>query len=252
GLETARLVPFPTAFDVAELDSLPTPVRRYLGMVLADGQPMITAAAIAQRGSFNMSDSGEQWRPFRSEQRVIMRRPGFDWDARITMLPGLTVRVHDAYVAGEGVLFASLLGLVPVVDLQGMPALAEAELMRFLAEAPWYPTLLLPSQGVQWDAVDGDAALVTLSDGEVSASLLFRFGSDGLAASVHAEARARTVGGLQVPTPWEGHWTAYERRNGMLVPTEGEVAWVFTNGARPYWRGRIIALKHEFADAQTP
>ena len=56
----------------------------------------------------------DQWRPFNSTQRVITQRPGFDWEARIAMLPGLPVRVHDAYIAGEGMLHASLFGLVSV------------------------------------------------------------------------------------------------------------------------------------------
>jgi hypothetical protein len=68
--------------------------------------------------------------------------------------PGLPVRVHDAYVAGEGVLNARVLGLVSVVDMRGTGEVAEGELMRFFAEAAWYPTALLPSQGVRWQAVD--------------------------------------------------------------------------------------------------
>jgi hypothetical protein len=249
GLEASRLAPLPALFDAAELDGLPAPVRRYLCSVLSDRQPMIAAVDMAHRGRFNMSDSGQQWKPFQSTQRVVTCRPGFDWDARIAMLPGLSVRVHDAYVAGEGVLHASLLGLAPLVDLHGTPELAEAELMRFLAEAPWYPTALLPSQGVHWQAVDERSALATLTDAAVSASLLFRFGDDGLVESVRAEGRARTVGGLPVPTPWQGRWTAYQWRHGMLVPTEGEVAWIFEDGARPYWRGCIAGLDYAFAAA---
>src|SRR3712207_6139748 len=74
-----------------------------------------------------------------------------DRDYRAVM-PGLPVRVHDAYVAGEGILHASLLGLFPVVDMRGTSDVAEGELMRFFAEAAWYPTALLPSQGVRWEA----------------------------------------------------------------------------------------------------
>jgi hypothetical protein len=68
------------------------------------------------------------------------------------LLPGLPVRVHDAYVAGEGRLHATLLALITLADLRGTREMAEGELMRFLAEAPWYPTALLPSQGVRWEA----------------------------------------------------------------------------------------------------
>ena len=43
-----------------------------------------------------MSESGEQWSPFRATQRVVTQRPGFDWEARITTMHVLPVRVHDA------------------------------------------------------------------------------------------------------------------------------------------------------------
>lgn len=110
---------------------------------------MVTAVRVRHHGTFNMGETTPQWKAFTSDQLVIPRRPGFDWDARIAILPGLTVRVHDAYVAGEGLLHASLLGLLPVADLKGTPDVNVGELMRFLAEAAWYPTALLPSQGIR-------------------------------------------------------------------------------------------------------
>lgn len=61
------------------------------------------------------------------------------------MLPGLPVRVHDAYITGEGMLHASLFGLVSVADQRGTPEMAQGELLRFFAEDTWYPTALLPS-----------------------------------------------------------------------------------------------------------
>jgi hypothetical protein len=56
------------------------------------------------------------------------------------------VRVHYAYVTGEGILHVPLLGLFSLVDMRGGSDLAEGELMRFFAEAAWYPTALLPTQ----------------------------------------------------------------------------------------------------------
>jgi hypothetical protein len=61
--------------------------------------------------------------------------PGFDWDGRIQMLPAVPVHVHDAYVAGEGVLHASLLGAITLANLRGGGEIAQGELMRFLAES---------------------------------------------------------------------------------------------------------------------
>jgi Family of unknown function (DUF6920) len=233
--------------NLRAIDSLPAPVQRYLRTVLQDGTPMIAAVDIEHAGQFNLGEDSERWRPFTSRQRVMTRRPGFVWDGRIAMLPGLPVHVHDAYVAGEGILHASLLGLISLFSIRGTPEVAEGELMRFLAEAACYPTILLPGQGVHWEAVDARSARATLSDGAITVALLFSFDDNGLVATVTATARGRTVGGQVVPTPWEGRWSDYQWRDGMRVPTTGEVAWLLPQGRKPYWRGRITRIVYEFA-----
>jgi hypothetical protein len=139
-LEAARLVSRPTTYSPSELIGLPAPVQRYFRAVLTEGQPMIAAVRVEHTGSFNMSESVEQWKPFSSTQRVVTQRPGFDW-----------------------------------------------------------------------------------------------------------EARGALIGGVIVPTPWECRVSTYELRDGMRVPIEGEVAWVFPEGQKSYWRGRITSIVYAFA-----
>lgn len=233
--------------DFRELDGLPSPVQRYFRTVLRAGQPMVAGARIAHSGTFNLAANGERWKPFQSDQMVTTRRPGFDWNARIALIPGVPALAHDAYVAGEGILRVSLLGLVPLVELHDAGALADGELMRFFAEAAWYPTALLPSQGVRWEAVDPDTARGTLSDGARQVSLMFRFSADGLIDSIEASSRDRLIDGKSVPTPWRGRFWNYVARDGMLVPSDGEVAWLLPAGPLPYWRGRITRIGYQFA-----
>lgn len=247
-LEAARLPIQPLKFDAREIADLPEPVQRYFRAVLKDGQPLIAAARISHQGTFNMSETGEKWSPFTSTQLVITQRPGFDWDGRIAMIPGINAFVHDAYVSGEGILHAALLGLVTVADIRGTPEAAQGELMRFFAEAAWYPTRLLPSQGVRWESIDNSTARATLKDGDTVVSLDFRFDEAGLIATVSAEARARTVKGSLVLAPWMGRFWDYEVRDGMRIPLSGEVAWQLPDGSLfPYWRGRIMNIVYDFA-----
>jgi hypothetical protein len=247
-LESARMRIQPRTFDVGELAGLPAPVQRYFRLAIRAGQPIVAAVSMEHTGTFGLGETAERWKPFTSTQRVVTSRPGFDWDARISILPGLPVRVHDAYVVGEGLLHAAILGLITVADLSDTPEVAEGELMRFLAEAAWYPTALLPSQGVHWEAVDDTSARATLRDGNVSVTLLFRFDDAGWIESFRAEARGRTVKDAVVPTPWEGRLWGYELKDGMRVPLQGEVTWYLPEGPRPYWRGRITSIRYEFAD----
>ncbi len=246
-IEAARLPILPRIFDRRELESAPAPVQRYFRAVLEDGQPVVAAVSVELTGTLNMSEAAAHWKPFTSTQRVVTRRPGFDWDGRVTMIPGLSVRVHDAYVAGEGMLHAAVLGLVSMANVRGTGDVAQGELMRFFAEAVWYPTALLPSQGVLWDVVDDHAARATLKDGELALTMLFRFNEDGLIDTVTAEGRGRTVGDTIVPTPWQVRFWNYAIRDGMRVPLDGEAAWVMPYGVKPYFRGRITQLSYGFA-----
>jgi hypothetical protein len=246
-LEATRTLSTAVRYQKTQLDGLPMPVQRYFQNVLTEGQTIVTAVSISHQGSFNMSQDGEQWKPFTSQQRVITQRPGFVWNARIMMLPGVPVRVHDAYLAGEGLLHPAILGLLTLVKLHGSGDIAQGELMRFVAETPWYPTALLPSPSVRWEAVNDRSAHVTMTDGILSIKLLLRFNDQGLIESGFAQARGRTVGKAIEMIPWEGRWSNYVNNSGMRVPMTGEVAWLTPQGRKPYWRGNVQSLTYEFS-----
>lgn len=90
------------------------------------------------------------------------------------LFPGFPVRVHDAYVAGTGILTPSILGLFSMGDVSGTGEPARGELMRWFAECAWYPTALLPSQGIEWVAVDATSAQATMTDKADNAVPLWR------------------------------------------------------------------------------
>ena len=237
-------------FHVYELEGLPAPVQRYFRAVLKDGQPIIAAATIEMAGTINLSASAAQWKPFTSQQRVVTSvpgaRPGFLWNAEVDMLPGLPARVEDSYIAGQGQLTAKLLGLFTVAHAHGGGEMARGEFMRYFAEAAWYPTALLPSQGVRWQAVDDASAKATLVDGAIALTLLFRFNEAGLIASVRAESRGAGVGKDMVMLPWDCALSDYQPRDGMLIPMTGEAAWMRPDGRKAYFVGHVKKLSYAF------
>jgi hypothetical protein len=241
-------LPSPARFDALELEGLPAPVQRYFRAVLTDGQPIIATATLAMTGTMNLSATTEQWKPFTSQQRVVTCRPGFLWDAKVVMFPGIAAHVKDSYIAGQGALTAKLLGLFTVADSQGVGEIARGEFMRYFAEGPWYPTALLPSQGVRWQAVDDAAAKATLVDGPIALTLLFRFDEAGLITSVHAESRGAGAGkdGAMVMLPWDCALSDYQLQDGMLIPMAGEAAWVRPEGRKAYFVGHVKTLRYGF------
>ncbi|WP_373544825.1 DUF6544 family protein [Chamaesiphon sp.] len=243
-LTGGRQATTPKNYDSKELEGLPDPVQRYFQAVLKDGQPIVAAVDLSQQGLFNMSETKAKWSPFTATQFVTTQRPGFDWDARIQMAPGVNAFVHDAYMLGEGSLHASLLGLFTVADVRDTPQAAQGELLRFFAEMPWYPTALLPSQGVCWEAIDNTSARATVTDAQTTVSLVFRFNADGTIETMRAEARYRDK---LTAMPWSGRFWNYSTCNGMLIPLEGEVGWEYPDGIRLYYKGKVTEINYEFA-----
>jgi hypothetical protein len=224
---------------------LPAPVARYFAFALTPGQPLIRTARVTHVGEFR-SALGAAWAPFRSVEHFSASPPGFVWDATIRMAPIVGVRVRDSYRGGEGAMRASVAGLIPVVDEAGTPEMASASLMRYLAEAVWLPTALLPGPHLRWEPISDSAARATLTDAGVTVSVDFHFGPRGEIVRATAD-RYRDVDGVGVLTPWAGSFGDYAVLDGMQVPMHGEVAWELPEGTLTYWRGHIERVDYVFA-----
>ena len=239
---TARRRPAPElSFD--DLESLPDPVKRYFAFALRPGQRFVESARSVQLGEFAIKPG--QWRPFSATQHVTVRPPGFVWDATIRMAPGVPMRVRDSYIGGVGRMHGRFAGLIPVVDQSGTAEMASGSLHRYLAEAPWIPTALLPATGVTWTPINDSRSRATISDFGTTVSVDFEFNDRGEITGMSAE-RFRDVGGSPVLTPWVGQFHSYRDVGGMMVPEEGEVAWVPSTGAEPYWRGRVTEVAYSY------
>jgi hypothetical protein len=233
----------PARFSPEQLAGLPAPVVRYFEYALISGQRMVRRARFRQTGEFSMRPN--VWNPFTAVEHFSVHPAGFLWDARIRMAPLISMRVHDGYVDGQGVMQAKLAGLVSVADQRGTPAMASGELLRYLAEVVWLPTALLPSEGVVWSAIDDTTARATLTDRGTTVTLDIHFGGQGEIEQASAS-RYRDVKGVAVLTPCVCHYRAYQRTQGMMIPTMGDVEWVLMEDRLPYWRGWTVGVEYDF------
>lgn len=222
-----------------DLADLPDPVQRYLDAVLTEGQARARTARVEQRGEIRL---GESWKPFTATQHFAVDPPGFVWDATVEFAPFLPVRVVDVYADGEGSLRAKLLSALTVSAAAPSPEVNESELVRYLGETAWNPTALLPTAGVEWEAIDDESARATIEDGRTTASLVFHF-EDEEVRRVHTEARYRQED--DDVAPWTGYFDAYEEFDGVRVPTEAEVEWNLSDGDQPYWRGEVETVTYD-------
>ena len=229
-------------YSAASLDTLPAPAARYFRRVLRDGQPLVRSAVVTTDAEFFINDA---WRPLQATQVFVTSPAGFVWDARISLAPFMPAYVRDSYAAGTGTMTASLLGVYSLVDQSAIPELNAGALQRFLGEAIWLPTALLPSASVVWTARDDLSATVTLTDRGTSVSLLYRIDPDGLMTSISGD-RYKESNGTYTLQPWQIHCAEHAERDGMTIPLWCEVAWLDGSRAEPYWRGRITSVSYRY------
>ena len=117
-------------------------------------------------------------------------------------------------------------------------------LHRYLAEAVWYPTALLPSAALSWEPIGSNKARATLTDHNSSVALEFGFNSDDEVASIYTPGRWGLFGKEYRQTAWEGHFSEYAERDGVLVPGAGEVGWYVKQEWQAVWKGRLLEAQY--------
>ena len=232
-------------YSERQIDGLPPPVQRYFRAALVNGQPVVAHARVVSRGTFNMGKPpADAWKPFTATQDFYPAAPGFVWNARVRMAPGVDAYVRDAFVNGEGSMVASALGMVTIVNAHATRELVAGALMRYLAEAPWLPTALLPSQGVRWTSLSPTVATATLTVGDVTVALNFHFDADGRITTCEG---LRDNDDLHAKFPWGGVYRHWIKKAGMTIPSEADVSWQLPTGTFSYWRG-TVEPDYDFAD----
>lgn len=213
------------------LSGLPEPVKRYFSYVLTEGQSFVSYARLKHGGLFRQK---EKWMTIKGEEYFTAEKPGFFWKASVPLMSA-----KDLYIEGEGNLVIKLLSLFKVVDEKG-PEVNQGELLRWLGEAPLFPTVLLPSENLHWEAIDDNSAKVILSNNELTVEGVFCFNEKGEVASFKAKRfMDKTL------EDWTGYYNDFREVNGMKIPFYLEVVWTLETGDYSYAKFSINEIEFD-------
>jgi len=215
----------PKQFSFENLAGLPKPVRKYFMHVLMDGQKYIRLARVSQVGEFRASPTQKRWVPFTAEQIFTTDRPGFEWQAKMKILPFMTLNIKDEYSQGRGSMLGKLFSKLIVINESGQEELAQGALMRYLAEVVWFPTALLPSDTLSWHEIDSESAQVVLKDGKHKVSGKFFFNENGEINRFVTYERFRKIKKGYEKEKFSARSYNYQEFDGIRIPTAGEAEW---------------------------
>jgi len=229
-------------FSFNDLERLPEPVQRYFKYTLRDGQEHIKFVRLKQVGEFRMKEN-QSWMPIKAEQYFTTEDPAFIWRVKFTMSPFIWIEGRDMYYQGRGNMLIKLLSTITVADATGSE-MDISSLIRFLAEAPWFPTALLPSDYLEWIEIDSNSAQAVIKDNGCTASGIFTFNEKGEIIKFVTNDRYMEVDGKYFKEQWGGYYRNYQEIEGMKIPTEGEVEWNLASGDFQYIKLKITYIQY--------
>ncbi len=213
------------------IEELPEPVQRYFRYSLTENQSFISYVRLLHRGEFRPKDS---WVNIKGEEYFTTQKPGFIWIGKTALF-----LAKDSYIGGIGNLKVKLLSLIKIVDGKG-EEFNQGELLRWLGEAPLFPTALLPSDNLRWEPIDSNSAKAILTDHNITVESVFFFNEEGQITQFKSKRYYETT--LE---NWTGYYRDYREIKGMRIPFDVEVEWNLESGDYKYVKFKIESIEYD-------
>lgn len=217
---------------------VPAPVRRYFDNVLPPETKPPRTLSLTHTGQFRQKPEVD-WSDIVGSEFFSIPEPGFVWLGKTRLFTAV-----DAYVAGDGMLRVWLFGRVPIVRAHG-EKINQGELLRWVAEAPWYPWALLPSNTISWEAIDDHSARVTAMVDMLRVTGVFTFSADGYPERFTAE-RYKEDSLEQ----WSGTYADYRQAEGVSIPHHVQVTWNLSEGDFTYAKFDVTGAEYDWKPVQ--
>lgn len=231
-------------YNESMLADLPEIVQKYFRLVLHNGQKYIRYARVHQKSQYKMKQQGA-WIDVTAGSYYTTEHPALIWDAVLHDRRYRWRRAHLIYLRGTGEGMTKLYGGLTLSEYSG----SEADitlLFRFLSEALWFPTALLPGRHVEWRSLGADSAEAIITDDDLQARAIFYFNPAGEVVKITTNDKFRDFRGGFHKEEFVMHCRNYKAINNILVPTELEFVWELDNGDFPYAKINVMDIEYRF------
>lgn len=205
----------PPSDRAAALAKLPEPIRRYLEAALGPNVEPASVVKLKLEGRIKPSEDSS-WSDYEATQTVTLNPPQLAWSARIDYLPLLPVHTVTKLAGGRGRTESKLAGLMSMLVLAN-DDVGRYLLLRWLAEAVWYPEVLLACPGLTWQEMEAPVAgtrqiRATLKRDGRQVEGEFTFIGRSRAPSFFT---SRNTGAYR----WYCNYSGWRRESGRQIPT---------------------------------
>ena len=223
-----------------DVERLPKNVQKWLEYSGVIGKERITAVRLKQKAEMRLAED-KAWMPVQAEQYFTSQEPSFIWKANIKAAPFIHISGRDKYENGKGNMLIKVLSLFTVADSKGKE-IDQGTLLRYLAETIWFPSAAL-NEYLTWEEIDEQNAKATMTYGDITASGVFTFNSEGEVVKFEAERYGVFDGEIRLET-WSIPVRDYKQFEGIKIPTKGNVTWKLDTGDFNWFNFEVTEIEY--------
>jgi hypothetical protein len=208
--------------DLTSFQNLPTPVENYFKTVLTEKSKSIQFTTYKYKGSFIPS--------LEDDPMMIdgigyynIKNPSFIWQGRIKMM-----NIVEQYKKNIGSTKIELLDIFSVVDRIDKEN-NKAQYLRWIVESVLYPTNLLPSQYIKWEAIDDNHAKLITNFNNINHEIIVTFKNGYI-----EQLSTNRFYGENAFKQWSVNVDNYKQHSIYKVPTHITMSWKLDNQHHTY------------------
>ncbi|NOY77028.1 MAG: hypothetical protein GXO76_04070 [Calditrichaeota bacterium] len=218
-----------------DIAALPSVVQKYLRYTNIVGKEKIKTVRLKQGGGFRLKPERD-FKNMKAVQYFNVDSMEFYWRGKISV-----ITATDRFIDGKGDLTVKLLGFIRVAHAEGLKV-DQGEILRFLAEGVWFPSVFV-NDYIRWQAIDDRAARATITRDGLSASATFFFNKENQVERILAERYMDKDGKFELAT-WEIQIKEYKAFNGVMIPSLSHVVWKLDSGDFCYYKPEIFSIDY--------
>ena len=229
-----------TLISFKDISRFPNIVQKYFQYSITEGQEAIFYTKLLHGGEFRTSPT-QPWFSIKGSYHYLAFEPSFYWKGVIKPLPILAISAKDYYFRGKGEMKIKLNSIIPLGRTQG-PEIDQASLMRYVSEAPLFPSVFLTADFISWEEIDDTSVKIIIEDSGVKAEGTFTFNDKGEVVRYESE-RARDTKEGPIMTKWTGYFKDYQDFEGFRIPTYIVAEWNLPEGDFQYVKFRVNSIE---------
>lgn len=229
------------SFDLALVQELPEPARRYLTQAIKPGTKLRRVSIIEMIGDFGLGTRLDpKFAPMQASQ-ILAGPDGFVWKMKSGPVSGSDgLGSHGSWTRFR------LFGLIPVARIGFDENHFRSAFARAVAEAAfWAPASVLPGPGITWEEAGPDTVRLTVVRDRLRQSVNLTVGPDGrpLFMEMQRWTNANPAKVWQIQ-PFGATFGAIGEFDGYKLPVEVEAGNFFgTDQWFPFFRARVTGIK---------